>query len=377
MLCLFLGTYGNVYHVSCRHDPSTTFAMKELARNNVPSYIATELRILQRFGGAHNILRMHAAHREKDRVFIIMDYFEHTSTKDILANITITEILDYMKNLLDALRYLHGKGIIHRDVKLSNFLYNREKHRYCLIDFGLCEEIPHGQSPLKLVRNYRNMGKQNALKNLGVADENCENKEEGTRKGIKRKRSCGCYGLPRICTVCAKRPRRRVNKAGTPGFRAPEVLLKNRQQTSLIDVWSAGITFLSLLCRKHPLMRPNDDFEAIGQMAVIFGTAPMEQIARKNDSLFLSTWQFPGVDIVKFVSAVRIGKVPQQGKYCEICRNLFFGNYGAKCMCKTSEEHSLRQLAPDERQVFEVLRRCLIVDPDLRYTAEMLSAFFS
>ncbi|VDK65638.1 unnamed protein product [Gongylonema pulchrum] len=55
--------------------------MKELARNSAPKYIATELRIMQRCGGAHNIMRMHAAYREKDRVFIIMDYFEHTPTK--------------------------------------------------------------------------------------------------------------------------------------------------------------------------------------------------------------------------------------------------------------------------------------------------------
>ncbi|VDO49872.1 unnamed protein product [Brugia timori] len=30
-----------------------------------------------------------------------------------------------------------------------------------------------------------------------------------------------------------------------------------------------------------------------------------------------------------------------------------------------------------ERQVFEILKRCLIVDPDVRYTAEMLAASFS
>lgn len=39
-------------------------------------------------------------------------------------------------------------------------------------------------------------------------------------------------------------------------------------------------------------------------------------------------------------------EIPQQGEYCDTCRNLFFGNYGAKCMCRISEEHSLRQLAP-------------------------------
>ncbi|VDO82774.1 unnamed protein product [Onchocerca flexuosa] len=124
-----------------------------------------------------------------------------------------------------------------------------------------------------------------------------------------------------------------------------KLLLKFPQQTTLVDIWSAGIIFLSLLCRKHPVMRPGDDYEAIAQIAVIFGSEPIEQLARNNNSILLTSWNYPGFDMVKFVNAIRNEEIPRQGKYCYSCRNLFFDNHDGNCMCRISEEHSLMELA--------------------------------
>jgi serine/threonine protein kinase len=46
--------------------------------------------------------------------------------------------LEIMTELLDALAYLHGESIAHRDVKMSNIML-RKSGRVCLIDFGLAE----------------------------------------------------------------------------------------------------------------------------------------------------------------------------------------------------------------------------------------------
>jgi len=86
---------------------------------------------------------------------LIFEYFEHDSPSDYVKDLTIEEIADYMKNLFLALSYLHALGIIHRDVKLNNFLYDRRKKKYLLVDFGLAEKkmqttalgISKGQSP--------------------------------------------------------------------------------------------------------------------------------------------------------------------------------------------------------------------------------------
>ena len=91
-----------------------------------------------------------------------------------------------------------------------------------------------------------------------------------------------------------KRPSIKTNRAGTRGFRAPEVLLKCPDQTvgeckleaedrilkrSAIDVWSAGIMLLSMLTHKFPIFNSADDTEAIMEIAAIFGRPAMERCA--------------------------------------------------------------------------------------------------
>lgn len=51
----------------------------------------------------------------------------------------VTELKRYMRALFIALRKVHKFNIIHRDVKPSNFLYDRKQGKYLLVDFGLAQ----------------------------------------------------------------------------------------------------------------------------------------------------------------------------------------------------------------------------------------------
>ena len=72
-------------------------------------------------------------------LFIVMDLFEHNRFSDIVMDLHYPEIVDYMRNLLIALRHVHRYNIVHRDIKPTNFLYNRKQARYQLVDFGLAQ----------------------------------------------------------------------------------------------------------------------------------------------------------------------------------------------------------------------------------------------
>ena len=61
--------------------------------------------------------------------------------------------------------------------------------------------------------------------------------------------------MPKICSKCLSRKSQRAARAGTPGFRPPEVLMKFEHQTTSVDIWAAGVILLSILSRKTLSLR--------------------------------------------------------------------------------------------------------------------------
>lgn len=86
-----------------------------------------------------------------------------------------------------------------------------------------------------------------------------------------------------------QRPSRRANRAGTRGFRAPEVLLKCTAQTTKIDMWSAGVILLTILAQRFPFFNSADDVEAMIEIGTIFGQRRMKACSILHGVVFEST----------------------------------------------------------------------------------------
>jgi tetratricopeptide (TPR) repeat protein len=86
-----------------------------------------------------NIVTIHDTGQSGPKYFIVMEYVEGESLKDLLEDRTtlpLSQILNLVKQACLGLDYAHRKGILHRDIKPGNILVDREGI-VKITDFGL------------------------------------------------------------------------------------------------------------------------------------------------------------------------------------------------------------------------------------------------
>ncbi len=73
--------------------------------------------------------------------FIAMEYVPGHTLKQAAPNLSISQTLDVILQIADALAEAHNRGIVHRDIKPSNVILG-EHHRIKLLDFGIAKYNP-------------------------------------------------------------------------------------------------------------------------------------------------------------------------------------------------------------------------------------------
>ena len=82
-----------------------------------------------------NIVRVFEFHDDPDGAYYTLQYVGETSLAALVGE-SPEESLRPVGLIADALRYAHGKGVVHRDIKASNVLLDSRGHPY-LVDFGV------------------------------------------------------------------------------------------------------------------------------------------------------------------------------------------------------------------------------------------------
>ncbi len=82
-----------------------------------------------------HIVRVFEFHDDPDGSFYSLQFIDGPNIS-VLCGAPLEDLLPPIALIADALRYAHGKGVVHRDIKASNILLDRNGAPY-LIDFGV------------------------------------------------------------------------------------------------------------------------------------------------------------------------------------------------------------------------------------------------
>jgi len=216
---LGVGSYSKVWAAMDRRLKKN-WAIKEICKSDLEQVevqnLREEVRIQRKVGEHPNIVYMKEMVETADRYYIVMELLSGGALLDHILEAPTRQFseqhaLDIMKQILNALFFLHSKQICHRDLKLENLLLTDEPatgvdapvfgHRVCIADFGFAANTADGPTCL--------------------------------------------HGL-----------------CGSPGYIAPEIIRDSKDACGYglaVDMWSMGVILFILLTGNPPFVGDSDD----------------------------------------------------------------------------------------------------------------------
>ena len=110
-----------------------------------------------------NIVKVIDVFEENGTAYMVMDYVEGETLQQLVdrkGKLSEKEALEYIIPLCDALEVVHGKGLLHLDIKPSNILIKKQTNTPVLIDFGISKftevsgEDHSTTTPVALTKGY-------------------------------------------------------------------------------------------------------------------------------------------------------------------------------------------------------------------------------
>ena len=232
------GRFSNVFKGT---DGKRVYAMK-IYKDVKPNFIKREIFIQKALKKCQNVVRLHDVVQDSlsGAITLVLTYHKNVDWKNYFSTFTLRDVKIYMFKLLTALHEMHSRGIMHRDIKQHNILYNPKTQSLHLGDFGLAEVyFPKHQ--------YE----------VGV---------------------------------------------GTVRFMPPEMLLQYKFYSYSVDIWSAGVVLAEIMI-ESPFFKGEFPLDILYSISKLYTSSPLLVFADKMNIDVkgpflecLSSTSFPALD---------------------------------------------------------------------------------
>ena len=118
---------------------------------------------IQRLRELHNrhVVRIYDDFEENNTAYYVMEFIDGESLTDRLSRtgraLTEAEVTDVLRQVLNALTEVHGKGFVHADITPNNIMIDKSGN-VVLIDFGSTKEVEEGNHRSTLAAMTRTPG---------------------------------------------------------------------------------------------------------------------------------------------------------------------------------------------------------------------------
>ena len=140
----------------------------------------------------------------------VMEYVRNVDFRTLYPMLNKDDIRSYIYQILQGLNYAHSKGIIHRDIKPGNVLFDHHSKSIKIADWGLADfYIPRKNYNVRVASRY---------------------------------------------------------------FKAPELLVGNGYYDYQLDIWSVGCMLAGMMFVREPFFKGADNQDQLVKIAKFIGT---------------------------------------------------------------------------------------------------------
>jgi mitogen-activated protein kinase 1/3 len=182
-----------------------------------------------------------------DTIYVVLEFAESDLKKILKSSIHLEflHIQTIVYNLLCAIKYLHDCKVIHRDLKPANVLIN-EDCSVKLCDYGLARSLIGVLSSEMILKKAEKESRSDPDAEMqssssASVSENASEESKNSKQEDMRAR------LQKTKDQRSKIKRELTGHVVTRWYRAPEIILLEKDYGAAIDIWAVGCIFAELL----------------------------------------------------------------------------------------------------------------------------------